>query len=310
MVETLAESSQDLLPAIAHAKAPDRMLLILLPSPHTPVKRAGFRRSALLPALLLVPGTIGAQERPFATPRPWTAQAGTVRFESGARFSLNRRIPLSGLRGDLLELQAGAIAGVASRVEVRVEGLGWQRLAIEGRDETAPRAHDLDVSDSSTSDATDVTLSTRIRLGGAAGPLTTALQFGARLPNAGNESGLGRDETDALASLLAGWRSGALLVAAEAGFAILGSPTRSAAQNDQGRLGLLLEVQPAPKKTAFGAEVRRSFGDESPGNELATELALGGRLKLASLWGDLAYRRLWLGGHGVDSFELGLARTF
>ncbi len=231
-------------------------------------------------------------------------------MEGGLRLWADRRIPLSGLRGDLLEIQAGVIVGLAPGIEARVEGVGWQRLAIEGRDPTAPRAADLDVEGSSTSDAADATLSTRIRLAGADGPLTTALQVGVRLPNAGNESGLGRDETDVLASLLAGWRRGALRLAAEAGVAILGSPTHDAAQTDQGRLGLLVELEPASARAAFGAEVRRSFGDESPGNELATELAVGGRVRLASVWADLAYRRLWLGGCGSGGLEIGLARTF
>ncbi len=263
-----------------------------------------------LAALAVQPGPATTQERPFTTPRPWTLAPGAVRVETGARLAFKSEIPLSGLTGDLLELRATAGVGIAAGVEGRIEGAGWQRMEVESRDPSAPFADKLDVDDSSTGDVTDVTLAARLRLAGADEPLTAALQLGVRLPNAGNESGLGRDVTDALASLLAGCRSGPLRVAAEAGFAILGSPTRRASQNDQGRLGLLVEVEPRAERLAVGAEVRRSFGDEGPGNELETELALGGRVRLAGLWVDLAYRRVWLGGHGADAAEVGLSHTF
>lgn len=263
-----------------------------------------------LTALAAHPGPAAAQERPFTTARPWTLAPGAVRVETGARMAFDREIPLSGLTGDLFELRATAIVGIASGVEGRIEGAGWQRMEVESRDPSAPFADKLDFDDASTSDATDVTLAARLRLAGADAPLTTALQIGVRLPNAGNESGLGRDVTDALASLLAGWRSGPLSVAAEAGFAILGSPTQRAAQNDQGWLGLLIEVEPEAERLAVGAEVRRSFGDEAPGNELETELAVGGRVRLGGLWADLAYRRRWADGQGSNSVEVGLSHTF
>jgi hypothetical protein len=282
----------------------------LLRASRTAVKPGVFLQIAVLATLPLGSRSVHAQERPFSLPRPWTAESGTVRAEVGLRGWSDREIPLSGLRGDLLEVQAGVIIGLASGIEARVEGVGWQRLAIESRDQTAPRADDVDADGSSTSDATDAILSTRVRLAGAGGPLTAAIQVGVRLPNAGNESGLGRDETDLSVSLLAGWQEHALRVAGEAGFAILGSPTHAAAQDDQGRLGLLIEIEPAGGRFAWGAEVRRSFGDASPGNELVTELAAGGRVRLASVWTDLAYRRLWVEGRGSGGIQFGLARTF
>jgi hypothetical protein len=264
----------------------------------------------LVASLVLPVGTARGQERPFATPRPWTAGPRTVRLESGARLSLDRAIPLSGLSGDLLEIQAAAVVGLAEGIEARIQGVAWQRLAIDARDPSAPRARDLRLDGASTSDAGDFTLATRVRLGARQAPFATAVEVGVRLPNAGNESGLGRDVTDALASFVAGWRSRALRVVGEAGFAILGSPTKSAAQNDQGRVGLLVEAEPSPDRLAIGAEARRTFGDEGPGNELLTELAAGGRVRIAAFWIDASYRWLRLAGRDTSALQLGLAHTF
>ena len=311
-------------------------------------------------ALILAASAARGQERPFGTARAATLPRGVVRVAPGARITFDRRLPLSGLTGDLLEIQASVAAGLADRVEARLEGVVWQRMSIAAIDSGAPLAGALEVDDGSTRDAGDLVLGVRVRLtgepqrgapeasaartrgvdaaiasppaaqtassGAAASPprssadrvsaarlpgdLSVAVQLGVRLPVAGNESGLGRDVTDVAAALLVGWRRPPWRVGAEAGFAILGSPTHAAAQNDQARLGLLAELEPEGRGFALGVEARTAFGDEGPGNELETELVGGGRFRVGGLWTDLAYRRLVLDGRSFDGVQAGVSRTF
>ena len=250
-----------------------------------------------------------AQERPFTTPRPWTQEPGTVRLEAGATITAGRRIPVSGLRGDLLELPAAMVVGLASGVEARVEGVAWQRMSVEGVDTTAALAEELGLDGGSTQDAGDFTVAARVRLLRYASG-QAALQAGVRLPIAGNESGLGRDVTDFSASLLVGHHRGPLLASAEAGFAILGSPTRTAAQNDQVRLGALVELAPPGASYAAGVEGRTAFGDEGIGNEIVPELAAGGRVRVGTVWLDGALRWLFQEEQAVTGFQLGVTRRF
>ena len=250
-----------------------------------------------------------AQERPFTTPRPWTQEPGTLRLEAGASLTPDRRIPLSGLRGDLLEIPAALVVGLASGVEARVEGVAWQRMSVERVDTTAALAEELGLDGESTQDAGDFSVGARVRLL-RTGSWQAALQAGVRLPIAGNESGLGRDVTDFAASLLAGRRRGALRLAGEAGFAILGSPTRTAAQNDQVRLGALVEIAPPDAGYAVGVEGRTAFGDEGIGNEIVPEAAAGGRLRVGTVWLDGALRWLFPDEGTLAGIQVGATRTF
>jgi hypothetical protein len=176
-------------------------------------------------------------------------------------------------------------------------------------DTTAALAEELGLDGGSTQDAGDFTVAARVRLLRYASG-QAALQAGVRLPIAGNESGLGRDVTDFSASLLVGHQRGPLLASAEAGFAILGSPTRTAAQNDQVRLGALVELAPPGASWAAGVEGRTAFGDEGIGNEIVPELAAGGRVRVGTVWLDGALRWLFQEEQAVTGFQLGATRRF
>jgi hypothetical protein len=286
------------------------------PQGRTALRRLSFLAWPPAAAVLAVISTLGpapasGQERPFVTPRASVLEAGVVRVESGARFTLDRDIPLSGLRGDHLELQTAVIIRLGERVEGRVEGVPWQRMSVSRVDSGAPLARELELDGSTTNDAGDFTLATRVLIAGTSNSsVRGAVQVGVRLPNAGNESGLGRDVTDALGSVLIGAQRGSLAVSAEAGFAIFGNPTSAAAQNDQGRLGLVLELEPEGANFALGIEGRTAFGHVGPGNEIVPELAAGGRLRIGPAWADLSYRRLFQRGDEADALQAGLSHEF
>jgi hypothetical protein len=59
-----------------------------------------------------------------------------------------------------------------------------------------------------------------------------AIRFATRLPNEGNESGLGTDTTDFTFSFLAGKTVQSVRIVGNFGFAILGDPVRGDRQND------------------------------------------------------------------------------
>ena len=66
----------------------------------------------------------------------------------------------------------------------------------------------------------------------ATGRPSMALRFSTRLPNAGNESGLGTDIQDFTASILAGKTIQSIRVVLNVGMMVLGNPTQPAAQDD------------------------------------------------------------------------------
>ena len=63
-------------------------------------------------------------------------------------------------------------------------------------------------------------------------------RFATKLPNAGNESGLGLDTTDFFASVLVGKTTRSVRIVGNIGLAILGDPTNGDRQNDVLAYGL------------------------------------------------------------------------
>jgi hypothetical protein len=97
----------------------------------------------------------------------------------------------------------------------------------------------LDVSGDRTSDVEDIVLATKIRLlSETAGRPAIGVRFATKLPNAGNESGLGLDTTDFFASALLAKTVQSVRFVGNAGLGILGDPVRGDRQNDVVTYGL------------------------------------------------------------------------
>jgi hypothetical protein len=97
----------------------------------------------------------------------------------------------------------------------------------------APLAGQLNFTGDTTHDVEDIVLATKIRIvGETAGHPSFGLRFATRLPNAGNESGLGLDTTDFHAQMLVGKTVRSIRFVGNVGLGILGDPTRGDNQND------------------------------------------------------------------------------
>jgi hypothetical protein len=188
---------------------------------------------------LVMAGTAGAQQRPLVTEDPETVGAGLVLFEAGFDQQRDMFYPASGLEGHLLRLPVlGLSFGLGSIAELQIDGGFYNRLSVTSRRD-APLSSLLDFTGDRTKDVDDLVLATKIRLvSEAPGRPAIGVRFATRLPNAGNESGLGLDTTDFFASLLIGKTVQSIRIVGNAGLGILADPVVGHAQNDVLTYGL------------------------------------------------------------------------
>lgn len=195
--------------------------------------------SGALAVFLVTSGTASAQQRPLVTEDPETIGAGLILIEGGFDKQWDIFYPASGLQGDLLRFPLlGASFGVGSIAEVQVDGGFYNKLSVTAR-RPAPLSHLVEFTGSTTSDVEDVVVATKVRFV-AEGPGRPAIgmRFGTRLPNAGNESGLGLDTFDFFVTGLIGKTVQSVRVVGNLGLAILQDPVDGNNQNDVLTYGL------------------------------------------------------------------------
>ena len=174
-----------------------------------------------------------AQSRPLVTEDPETVGPGQILFEAGLDYNREAQFPVSGLKGNLWRVGTfGLSFGVSSIAEIQIDGGLRNKLSIRERS-TAPLSHMLTLDGDSTSDVEDFVIGAKVRFlsEGVTRP-AMAVRFTTRLPNAGNESGLGLDTTDFAFGLAMAKTVESIRVASNFGFAILGDPVRGDRQND------------------------------------------------------------------------------
>jgi hypothetical protein len=194
------------------------------------IRRLGWMTLA---AGLLLAAPAAAQQRPLVTEDPETIGAGLVLIEGGFDYGRDLFLPASGLQGNLLRAPLlGVSFGISSIAELQIDGGFYNRLSVTQR-RPAPLSSQLNFTGNSTHDVEDIVLATKIRVV-AETPSHPAvgLRFATRLPNAGNESGLGLDTTDFHAQVLVGKTVQSIRFVGNVGLGILGDPTRGDNQND------------------------------------------------------------------------------
>jgi hypothetical protein len=190
---------------------------------------------AVLAASLLIATPAAAQQRPLVTEDPEVIGAGLVLLEGGLDYSRDQLFPLSGLQGNLLRAPTlGVSFGISSIAELQLDGGFYNRLTITHRGVgPAPLAGQLNFTGDSTHSVEDIVLATKIRIvGETASHPAVGVRFATRLPNAGNESGLGLDTTHFHAQVLVGKTMQSIRFVGNVGLGILGDPTRGDNQND------------------------------------------------------------------------------
>lgn len=252
-----------------------------------------MKRVAVFAILFLIlPPAAFAQQRPLVTEDPETVGAGRILVEAGFDYSRDVLFPASGLEGHLFRFPlVGVSVGVSSIAEIQVDGGFYSRLTIERRT-AAPLASMLTATGDTTSDVEDTVIGTKVRLvpEGVSRP-AFGLRFATKLPNASNESGLGLDTTDFLASILVAKTVESVRVVGNAGIGILGDATRGDRQNDVLTYGLSFAraiTQSGEVVGEINGQINIRDGIPPPGTESGSTIRFGARYTKGSWRGDTA----------------------
>ncbi|MGH9385879.1 MAG: hypothetical protein ACRD2N_16495, partial [Vicinamibacterales bacterium] len=235
---------------------------------------------AVLTALFLCHATAAsAQQRPLLTEDPETIGAGRLLVEGGVTWERDVFLPLSGLRGNTFSLVPGVSVGVSSIAEIQVDWGVYQRMQITGRS-PAPFSPVLKFSGNSTSDSDDLSVGAKIRfLSETPDRPAMAFRFSTRLPNASNESGLGRDTQDFTALLIAGKTIQSIRIVINGGVQIIDDPIQPASQEDLFVYGLSVARAVTDAAEIVGEFTGRANFAEvvAPGTEDRGTFRFGGR---------------------------------
>jgi len=193
-----------------------------------------IRTVTLALALLVCSVPAFAQQRPLQTEDPETIGAGRILIEAGIDYKRDVYLPVSGLRGNLFTVPPfGLSIGVSSIAEIQIDAGLYQKLYITEQVPNAPFSNLLDLDAGSTADVDDVNIGAKVRvLSENTRRPAIGLRFSTRLPNASNESGLGKDMQDFNCAVVFGKTVQSIRVVGNVGMLILGNPTRPAAQDD------------------------------------------------------------------------------
>jgi hypothetical protein len=201
-----------------------------------------------------------AQQRPLKTEDPETIGAGRALVELGVEYDRDASFPVSGLRGNHLELPAfGLSLGVSSIAEIQIDWSPYQKLSITQQRPGAPLSNLLMLDGDTTDDFGDIHIGAKVRLvsEGARRPAIGSW-FSTRLPNAGNESGLGKDVQDFASALTIGKTVQSIRVVANIGMMMIGNPGRVAAQDDLLIYSLSVARAISPRGEVVGEFVGRA----------------------------------------------------
>ena len=230
--------------------------------------------------------TAVAQQRPLQTEDAEVIGAGRVLLEGGLDYFHDQGYPVSGLRGNLWRVPTlGISVGISSIAEIQLDSGFYNRLSIKSRNE-APLSSAVTAT-GTTHDVEDIVIGTKIRLAAeTAGRPAFGFRFATRLPNASNESGLGTDTTDFLASILVAKTVQSIRVVGNFGVGVLADPTRGDRQNDVVTYGLSFAravTQQAEFVGELNGRVSTRAGVAFPGTESRGNLRFGTRYTRGSL---------------------------
>jgi hypothetical protein len=203
-----------------------------------------------------------------------------VLVEIGASFLPVPDLSVAELRAAILrDLPAGEEP--PSNAELQIDGGFYNRLTVTGR-QPAPLSGQLDFAGDRTTDVEDIVVATKLRLlSETASRPAFALRLATRLPNAGNESGIGLDTMDFFATTIFGKTVQSVRVVGNAGLGILSDPTRGDRQGDVLTYGLSL-ARAVQQGVEVVGEINGRFAptseeDTPPGADSRAVMRVGGR---------------------------------
>lgn len=237
--------------------------------------------------LLLKFSSSFSQQRPLVTEPVETVKRGYAIIDTGVEFLQGADFPFSGLQGDLTRAGVTSVRiGAGEVVELQILGTVQNFLNVERRF-PAPNSHRLKFQGQSTSDFGDLTMATKVKLRNERGKWPAlGMRFGMELPNSGNESGLGNDETNAFSSMLLEKDWGKVRLLGNVGLAILGDPETPGAQDDLYTYGLGLIYKVHQRLNVIGDACGR-VGPGGVGTEEQSLLRLGTQIKAGGFYWDV-----------------------
>lgn len=248
---------------------------------------SSMQRFVLTVALLGCAAPAIAQQRPLQTEDPETIGSGRALIEAGIEYDRDTYLPVSGLRGNLATMPAfGVSLGVSSIAEIQFDWGIYQKLQITDRVAGAPLSRLLQIDGDSTDDFGDIRIGAKVRLlSETARRPAIGSWFSTRLPNAGNESGLGKDVQDFASAVTIGKTVQSVRVVANIGLLMIGRPTEAVAQDD-----LLIYSLSVARAISPAAEVVGEFAGRAnfanivtPGAEDRGLLRFGARYTISGV---------------------------
>ena len=228
------------------------------------------------------------QLRPLKTDDAETIPFGAFRIQTGVEGLRDQTFRLSGLKGNLSRYGVlGIFIGAGQAVEFQMEGSVVNILRIKERF-PAFTSNILQFKGDSTRSIGDLLIAAKFRLiKEQLGLPAVAFRFGAELPNAGNEKGIGNDETNFYASLMAAKSIGRLRAMVNMGIAILGDPTSANSQNDLFTYGLA-GIYNLNRLFDLVGEMYGRTGPGGPGTDDQSQIRLGLRAHTKNLYWDFS----------------------
>ena len=221
------------------------------------------------------------QQRPLKTEDPETVGSGRALIEAGLDYNRDVFLPVSGLRGNHITVPAfGLSLGVSSIAEIQLDWGIYQKLNITEQVAGAPLSDLLLVDGGRTDDFGDIHIGAKVRLlSETARRPAIGSWFSTRLPNAGNESGLGKDVQDFASAVTIGKTVQSVRVVANIGMLMIGRPTEAVAQDDLLIYGLSVARAVSANSELIGEFVgRANFANlVTPGAEDRGLLRFGAR---------------------------------
>lgn len=256
-------------------------------------------KKVILAALLVLffANLLTAQQRPLITEDIDITPAGSFQISVGTEFLQNAKFPLSGLKGDLTRV--GVIVsriGLASNVEIQVEGSVRNFLAINSSQTPAPIP--LDINRNSTSDTGDFIISTKIKINEETKNIPAfGFKFGVQLPNSNQAKGIGTNQINAFGKILFQKKFrdkrqiSIMYVFGNFGIGILTAPLQRFTQNDVLLYGLAGIIRLNDRINLVG-EINGRANTRKRGIPLGTEslseVRLGTQIKVSKLRFDTA----------------------
>ena len=238
-----------------------------------------------------------AQQRPLLTEDVDITPAGSVEISAGVDFLQNAKFPLSGLKGDLTRVGDIRLrTGLASNVEIQVEGVIQNFLAINSATEPSPIP--LNIVGNSTNDLDDFIFSTKVKLLNESRNFPAlGLKFGFQMPNSDQARGIGTNQINLFSKILVQKKFGSrkkgtarLNVFGNIGLGIMTAPIERFTQNDVFLYGLA-GIYRATDHINIVSEVngRANTRSDAPlGTESVGQFRLGTQIKASGLRFDSA----------------------